>query len=134
MESVRGGVGMYKEPSPSDVEADVDVVFGSWMVVVGGENAKLLREGSAMINGAVASIGGGFLRAIRKGGGPGDTRRGGMGVNVGSVDVDGKGSGNGREKRKEGCAEESIARFVFEDWEREGRGGSVWVWVVFRAA
>lgn len=133
MEPVRGGVGIYEELSPSDMEADVDAVFGSWTVAVGGDNAILFREIPAVINCvAVASIGGGFLRAIRKGGGAGETRRGGIGVKVGSVD--GKGKGNGREKRKEGCAEESIARSVYEEWERERRVGSVWVWVMFWAA
>src|SRR5258706_4649659 len=128
---------MYEglSPSASDTEAEVDAVLGSWMVLVGGDNATLFKEVSAMINGgAMASVGGGFLRAIRKGGGRGDTRRGGMAVKVGSVDGNGNGNGNGREKRKEGFAEESIARFVYEEWEREGRGGSVWVWVVSRVA
>lgn len=131
MESLRDGVGMYEGLSPSDMEADVDAVFGSWMVVVGRGNARLFRAGeeaSATINGgAMASEGGGFLRAIRKGGGRGDTLRGGMGVKVGSVG--GTSSGNGRE---EGWIEDDIAWLVYdEEWDREGRGGSVWVvsWV-----
>ena len=129
MESLRGGVGMYEGLSPSDMEADLDAVFGSWVVVVGGGKAKLFRAGgeaSAIRNGgAMASIGGGFLRAIRKGCGGGDTRGVAMGVTVGFVG--GTGTGNGRENRKEGCMEDGIARLVYEEeWEREGRGGSGW--------
>ena len=129
MESLRGGVGIYEGLSPSDMEANVDTVFGSWMVIVGGENVRLSRVGGEVpvtINGGViASVGGGFLRAIRKGGGGrGDAWRGGMGVKVGSVG----GTGNGRGNRKEGWIEVGIARLVYEEeWEREGRGGSGWV-------
>jgi len=86
---------MVKELSPSDMEVDVDAVFGRWMVVDWGKKATLFSAGGevcAIVDGVpMGSVGGGFLRAIRKGGGRGDTRGDAMRVEVGSVD------GNGRE-------------------------------------
>jgi hypothetical protein len=111
---------MVEELSPSDMEVDVDGVFGRWAVVGWGNNATLLSGGGkvcAIINGgSMGSAGGGFLRAIRKGGGRGDTRGGGMGVEVGSVGD----NGGGRSEKKEG--ERMRGRgVVYEEWERAGR-------------
>ena len=122
--SLRGGVGTYEELSASDMKVDVDAVFGRWMVV-GWATLFGGGEVSAMMNGGAMASVGGFLRGIRKGGGRGDTRGEGIGVEVGSV------GGNGREKRREGGIEDGGARVVYEEWEREG--GSCSVWVVSRA-
>jgi len=113
--SLRGGVGRYVELSPPNMEADVDAVFGGWMVVRWGDDAVLFNagEGSAIINGSViTSIGTGFLRVIRKGAGGG----GGMRVEMGSVD------GNGREGRREGGIEDESASVVGEEYARDSRG------------